>query len=853
MRIKAILFAIFAFVIMTAPVAAQTGTSQSTSSLNTEVKTKFADQMTGQITPLVMRQMLLDLIASMSNVTSLGVASATDYGADPTGVKDSTQAIQQAVNLNNIVTFPCSTFLILGTVTITNPVHIIGCAKNSVVTATGTNFKTANDGAHTTNDFFHINSNDVTIENINCNGLGSRSGIGLGKCIAVGTDSTVNAAGSMTNFSMTLSSTTATFTSADIGKEIRVNTVNNGNALFTTITGFTNSTTVTLGAQATGCVSTCSPVTFTYGNPYAGTILHNVSSASNSIAVHFISAINWILDGVFTDDFFGIQIENILNADQGAGKISNSRILSNATAGTGGIGINYLSNGDVFITNTKFLFGDVQFAMSQSLGSSANLLVTNSDFEGYNTNALSVTTSVLFTGVTFTGNRFGGGGNATSVINIDNTSSVQLANFNFVGNIVDLETGSGTLITLGQVNGCLVEGNTINGSGTNQGILVSSNAVNCNIGTNTYVSLATPLNNQSTTSSTPPLLMGQNIVGRFGGMEIWQRPNGGTGSGLTVPASTAAMYTVDGCYLTTNANQQSFVAQTVGTAINSVTAAFIRRNATQSGLGQYVFGCPLDTDELTLLQGRNTTLSFTASLDSNFSGVSSGQATLSAITASLLCGTSTPTKQVNGFAGQTTPITIVQALTATPKRFFAATAAGTPVPTNCTQAEIQFTWNPMNYVGLGPSIPAANADRWFLDDVQLEVTLTPGTTPTTYQMVDFATQLNKARRYFVKTFTPGVSVSTAAGFAGALAGIGTPTTSILWRFPVTMRTTPIITTFNPAANNANCRDITAAADRTVTVDPDTAISPDQVWINCFGQGYLSANHIYIQATSDAGI
>jgi hypothetical protein len=61
--------------------------------------------------------------------------------------------------------------------------------------------------------------------------------------------------GTMTNGSPTLTCVSCSFTASDVGKAIRVEGAITGGDLVTTITGFTNSSTVTLGANATRSVS----------------------------------------------------------------------------------------------------------------------------------------------------------------------------------------------------------------------------------------------------------------------------------------------------------------------------------------------------------------------------------------------------------------------------------------------------------------------------------------------------------------------------------------------------------------------------------------------------------------------
>lgn len=103
-----------------------------------------------------------------------------------------------------------------------------------------------------------------------------------------------------------------------------------------------------------------------------------------------------------------------------------------------------------------------------------------------------------------------------------------------------------------------------------------------------------------------------------------------------------------------------------------------------------------------------------------------------------------------------------------------------------------------------------------------------GYIPRTYQEV-----LARVQRYYWKSFPSGTAVAQSAGVAGAISiknpiALGDPSEDVA--FPVTMRATPTITTYNPSAANANWRDITAAADVTVSVDPGSCLGPRGVMI-----------------------
>jgi hypothetical protein len=114
----------------------------------------------------------------------------------------------------------------------------------------------------------------------------------------------------------------------------------------------------------------------------------------------------------------------------------------------------------------------------------------------------------------------------------------------------------------------------------------------------------------------------------------------------------------------------------------------------------------------------------------------------------------------------------------------------------------------------------------------------------------YAQELIIAQRYFAKTFPQGTAPAQNAGVTGALfmknpIALGDPGRA--WQFPVTMLSPPTVTTYNPSAANANWRDVTAAGDATVSLDPGTSASDKEVFIATSGTvatlGDLLAIHV----------
>jgi hypothetical protein len=75
---------------------------------------------------------------------------------------------------------------------------------------------------------------------------------------------------------------------------------------------------------------------------------------------------------------------------------------------------------------------------------------------------------------------------------------------------------------------------------------------------------------------------------------------------------------------------------------------------------------------------------------------------------------------------------------------------------------------------------------------------------------------------------------------------------VFWQWQTPMLFKPAIVTYNPSAANANWRDVTAAADVAVSVDPATALDATTgVLIATTGAVTALADILCIHATRDA--
>ena len=130
------------------------------------------------------------------------------------------------------------------------------------------------------------------------------------------------------------------------------------------------------------------------------------------------------------------------------------------------------------------------------------------------------------------------------------------------------------------------------------------------------------------------------------------------------------------------------------------------------------------------------------------------------------------------------------------------------------------TWTAGNFfAGVDPTVNAMDTigNHFKLALVQVEA----GTAATPFEPLPQAVLLNRCRRYYQKSFAlataPVQNVGSTIGAAFALSAVAAASFGTRVEFDSSMRAVPVITTYNPNVANANWRDTTNAADRTVTV------------------------------------
>lgn len=102
-----------------------------------------------------------------------------------------------------------------------------------------------------------------------------------------------------------------------------------------------------------------------------------------------------------------------------------------------------------------------------------------------------------------------------------------------------------------------------------------------------------------------------------------------------------------------------------------------------------------------------------------------------------------------------------------------------------------------------------------------KVKLERGTVPTRYVAPTIMDLLRDCQRYYAKSFSLGTTPAQNAGFTGSLVAVAATASagSISFRqyWPVRMRATPSVTTYNTSANDANWWDANANASRAAAI------------------------------------
>jgi hypothetical protein len=284
----------------------------------------------------------------------------------------------------------------------------------------------------------------------------------------------------------------------------------------------------------------------------------------------------------------------------------------------------------------------------------------------------------------------------------------------------------------------------------------------------------------------PPIYGGRRNHIDNGDFQIWQR-----GTSITATGG-ASDYTADRWAITRAVGTQILSRQLSGLS-GFQYCARVERSAADATTANIYIAQAIETVRTIPLAGRPVTLSGWFRTGSGFSG---------ALTVQLQGGTGTDQGPLAAFTGGFIIIT-----------YPLASAVNTTWTYFSISSEINSTANELKVYlqNTPPAIAGAN-NYYEVTGLQLEV----GPKASAFDYMPFHDQLKICERYFQKSFVYGTAPATAAGNAGIVQYVtdrAAVSTDAVWiNLPVRMRTAPTVTFFNPAAANANWRNITRVGD-----------------------------------------
>lgn len=292
-------------------------------------------------------------------------------------------------------------------------------------------------------------------------------------------------------------------------------------------------------------------------------------------------------------------------------------------------------------------------------------------------------------------------------------------------------------------------------------------------------SLITPLSLTQALSHTFGL---KNIMGRNGGMEVFQRQYIQNPFGLN---ASSWNYTIDGWYVVTNTNQIIDISQAAGLSSRSKYCGQFQRRAGQTGTGILYLGYPLDVDESVIAAGQVLALTFHVAGGANWSPTN-GTLNWVLYTGN---GGSVARRVLGAFTNEVSwggSVNIVPGAAATKVTFVMPAA----VMTNVTQMELLFTWYPTGTAGASDYFQIDNVDLRVLPstswaNVQNEFDPVPEYNP-------FVVDLIRCWRFLQMHYYARLYVAVAAGYTDSLA----------LPFFVPMRASPTYSTTGVSTGNA---------------------------------------------------
>lgn len=267
----------------------------------------------------------------------------------------------------------------------------------------------------------------------------------------------------------------------------------------------------------------------------------------------------------------------------------------------------------------------------------------------------------------------------------------------------------------------------------------------------------------------------------------------------------------------------------------------LQRNAGQTNTNAIRVNQQIFTAVATSFGGKTLALTFDWQTGADWSSVTGG-------TPVFRTGTGTDeTVTSSGFPSGNVTTTFSPAFA--PAANSSGTYSGTiTVPSGITEAMLAIT--------AGAFVGTAGANDWMqITNVKLEVVPTGGVA-TSFVHPPISATMQECLRVYQKTFldttVPVQNAGAATGeyrAAATKAGANAQTLGTL-QFKVVMRAAPTVTLYNPAAANAQARDITAAADCSSTTAQNTSTASCEI-VTTGNASTAVGNTIGVHATLDA--
>lgn len=390
------------------------------------------------------------------------------FGADPTAATDSSAAFQNCYDYNvngvNMQLNPAHAYRLDSAVVLKHPGSIV-CGDGLAVT----NSRFVINMGNSTADTFQVLSSSVTLRGLSISRPGTPSGSAV--AIRIGFDTRVVTDMSGVNGSSTITSASAAFTSADIGKYITCGGIGLSGPSYpiTSIISGTQASispataTVTLGSQ-TGQI----------GFVYTDIVVQDCYIINHIIGIFVGSSQRCSIRNNRVYAKTAILQNNILWGDLGDHEYIGGTYQSTDQAA--GFAFQLISGGGSKLTGMKLLQGSIALQIfwngpSTSLGP----FISNCSIESAASNGIQIIcNSSSLDGVIVTGCEIGCGGTQVS---IPNSSPFPLNNSVFTGNMTRVGGGN-THWDLGNCKKFSMSGNTCNGFGTGTGYILGTNSAN---------------------------------------------------------------------------------------------------------------------------------------------------------------------------------------------------------------------------------------------------------------------------------------------------------------------------------------------------------------------------------------